>query len=144
MEFPTIKYIKSTNCPVCDAGIYKVELTEDPASHLLDEKVFFACGCIVEAFSSRETEQVNTSCPKAHELFLFLSTRKVEPPVVRWVVTEGNNPTVVDDGELGVSINGAVYLYYKWAEPSAAGSEVNVREVHKREFGEVIRRPKKE
>lgn len=65
---------------------------------------------------------------------------------VFWIVTEGNDPDVCADGEFGVEVNGVPYLYYKWAKPdpddgTGPGPKVQYRRIHKREFGEVIRRP---
>lgn len=71
---------------------------------------------------------------------------------VYWIVTEGNDPDVCADGEFGVEVNGVPYLYYKWPDPNPSdGSvcpqtgvkfcEIKYRRIHKREFGEVIRRP---
>ena len=62
-------------------------------------------------------------------------------PSVKWIVTEGSDPNVCADGEFGVEVNGAAYLYYKHTEPGRSNSDVKYRPIHKREFGEVIRRP---
>lgn len=68
---------------------------------------------------------------------------KPKEPKVFWVVTEGNDPNVMDDGELGVEIDGVAYFYYKWPDPSPAAPQVKYRQISKREFGEVIRRPER-
>ncbi len=62
-------------------------------------------------------------------------------PVVKWIVTDGNDPNVCADGELGVEVNGAAYLYHKRSLTLACDSDVKYRPINKREFGEVIRRP---
>lgn len=65
-------------------------------------------------------------------------------PKVEWIVTDGNDPAICADGEFGVSIDGVAYLYYKWPSPEPVSADVKFRVIHKREFGEVIRRPKED
>ena len=59
---------------------------------------------------------------------------------VQWIVTEGNDPNICGDGEFGVLVDGIAYLYYKWPDPGPCDPQVKFRIIHKREFGEVIRR----
>jgi hypothetical protein len=77
----------------------------------------------------------------AIESYRVVSAEEVLPPTeVRWIVTEGNDPDVCEDGEFGVLIDGVAYLYYKHPDPSPCGPDVKYRVINKREFGEVIRR----
>ena len=57
---------------------------------------------------------------------------------VYWIVSEGNDPERMSDGDFGVEVDGVPYFYYK--DPDASPSPgARYRRVHKREFGEVIR-----
>ena len=60
-----------------------------------------------------------------------------------WIVTEGNKYPA-EEGEFGISVGGVPLLYYKYSEPSPCledKTDLKFREIHKREFGETIRRP---
>jgi hypothetical protein len=66
---------------------------------------------------------------------------ETEPPrdSVKWIVTDGNDPDICDDGEFGVEVNGTPYLYYKYTEPGPS-PDAKYRPIAGREFGETIRR----
>jgi len=66
-----------------------------------------------------------------------------EKKTVYWVVTEGNDPDITDDGEFGVEVDGVAFFYYKWPDATPASPNVKYRRIDKREFGEVIRRPER-
>jgi hypothetical protein len=96
-------------------------LSEDPAS-----------GFVSEILVARDTI----------ESYRVISAEEMGPPhEVRWIITEGNDPEICDDGEFGVLINGVPYLYYKHPDPAPCGPDVKYRVINKREFGEVIRKP---
>ncbi len=78
-------------------------------------------------------------------------TGKTKRDEVFWIVSEGNDPAIMANGEFGVEVNGVPYFYYKDAEampcdgllcgvPETNVTAVKYRRVHKREFGEVIAR----
>jgi len=55
---------------------------------------------------------------------------------IEWIITEGNDPMLFGNGELGFRIGSQVFLYYKDHVPMP--TQAKWRPVHKREFGEII------
>lgn len=72
-----------------------------------------------------------------HAARLAYALNSANDDTVRWIVTDGNDPTDCANGEFGVEVNGKAYIYYKW--PIAYTSDVGYRQIHEREFGETIR-----
>jgi len=59
---------------------------------------------------------------------------------VRWIVTEGNEPNIAENGAFGVEVNEQPYFYYKHSRPDVGHPSIKYREINKREFGETLRR----
>lgn len=85
------------------------------------------------------TNPITTEAPVCRDCAIWAAAHPDRPrPEVFWIVSEGNE---YGNDELGVEIDGVPFWYYKWPDASPGDVRTKYRRIHKREFGEVIRRP---